>query len=305
MIKLIFFTLICIVRKAESSPNSCTSTNKLTSKCINDLNDKNTGTNNLVVDGRISGMHFTSIDVSPFSDQRILTNLSITDQGFDYNFIVGVFYGLTNLESLQLNRDSIYQFNFGKPGCFTGIGSSLKNLDISQNRIKELNEDTFGNLPNIHDLDLHNNELRSIHAYAFKYLNKLIKLNLHNNYISKLGENSLYGLESIEIIILTQNNWIDGIFDVIYTVFEKNRDIYSSNEKDVLFYPGGSLDQVSCFINPHYQKGNCENFRLSDKCRYPNTYCTQSTKCCNPAIYTCINHNSFYLHTLCDRIHLY
>ncbi|KAJ8038020.1 Leucine-rich repeat-containing G-protein coupled receptor 4 [Holothuria leucospilota] len=87
----------------------------------------------------------------------------------------------------------------------------LEHLDLSNNRLGEINDGTFGKYSRgtrrslIKFLDLSENELSKIENNAFKMLSSLSELYLNDNLLTDMTKNVLGHLRSLEILWLSKN----------------------------------------------------------------------------------------------------
>ncbi|XP_028967222.1 uncharacterized protein LOC100905187 [Galendromus occidentalis] len=82
--------------------------------------------------------------------------------------------------------------------------TDLENLDLRENRIRELN--FLSNLPALQWLDIFGNDLKRISKINFRDLTSLIYLNLGKNRIGYIETGSFDSLGSLESLILSDNN---------------------------------------------------------------------------------------------------
>lgn len=99
--------------------------------------------------------------------------------------------------------------------AFEGI-VNLEHLDLSFNKITEIQENTFAYGQNITFLDLSNNQLDSIHVNLFRAVTNLEKLNLSFNKIKKIPEKIFNYGSSLSYLNLS-NNKIKEIPDNTFT----------------------------------------------------------------------------------------
>ena len=83
--------------------------------------------------------------------------------------------------------------NYKKSILSTKVGTkNLVNLDLSNNKIQELQPDIFNNLPKLKILKLNNNhrkylwQIQELYLNTFNNLPELISINLTNNPIQEL-----------------------------------------------------------------------------------------------------------------------
>ena len=108
-----------------------------------------------------------------------------------------------------------------EPSAFNGL-DGVYYLDISKNRIKNIDQDIFKGLNCLTDrLDLSENEIESIEPNAFNGLNHLQDLDLRNNEIKILSIDGLKGLEKMLSLQLSdceiesiESNAFNGLNDI-------------------------------------------------------------------------------------------
>ncbi len=87
-----------------------------------------------------------------------------------------IFSELVNLSYLDLSSNKFSEFNLT-----LAKGNQLSTLDLSNNRISSLRNDSFMNLPNLETLKIKNNSLTSISPCTFSQLTKLKHIELSSN----------------------------------------------------------------------------------------------------------------------------
>jgi hypothetical protein len=133
-----------------------------------------------------------------------------------------IFSGVCEEETLDLSNNNIqfFQSNLG----------DLKELDISNNKIKEL---SFGNSPLLEKLDCSNNKLNKINLMA---LNNLTSLDVSNNNLTTIDVKSN---DKLQVLNISHNNLTS--LDI-----RKNEDI---EEIDVSYNEFGSLTNEGVTYN--------------------------------------------------------
>ena len=201
----------------------------------------------LVIDGGI----FTRINKEDLKNGTGLNTLSITNtdlQRIEY----GSFDSLVNLEYLFISYNNLYHISdmlflhcqkLGKLAItnnflhiltnetFTGLELTVYSIDLTNNRIfniengsldgleklqilrlsgnliLSISSDVFGHLPNLAWLQLDSNKIASIQNYSFFRLENLVRLDLQDNNLEKLIENSLGGLPKLSHLDLSRNHF--------------------------------------------------------------------------------------------------
>ena len=125
----------------------------------------------------------------------------------------GDFDGLTNLETLNLYRNSL--LSALPEDVFDGL-TSLKTLNLSRNSLSALPEDVFDGLTNLESLSTAQNSLSALPEDVFDGLTSLKTLGLFNNSLSALPEDVFDGLTNLESLDLSYNRLSElpaGVFD--------------------------------------------------------------------------------------------
>ena len=102
------------------------------------------------------------------------------------------------LTELDLSNNRINEINLKNV-------DNLKKLNLSNNQIKYIEKDSFGHLKNLEYLDLSNNKLDRIDEDVFKNLKNLKHLNLSNNLICEIDEKAFDDLNRLQKLSLTNN----------------------------------------------------------------------------------------------------
>lgn len=117
------------------------------------------------------------------------------------------------LENLYLNGNSIKLTNFLQKG-----GRQLKFLDLSENQIVDITENSF-KLSNLKFLNLSDNKIVRINKNGFNGLIKLRELNLSKNNLSELNKLTFsQGMTSLKRLDLSKNNLTTTIINAPYLI---------------------------------------------------------------------------------------
>ena len=125
---------------------------------------------------------------------------------------VGVFGGLTNLETLALRSNSLVSLPVG---VFGGL-DNLNGLYLDSNSLVSLPVGVFGGLDNLKTLLLANNSLVSLPVGVFGGLTSLRRLHIDSNGLVSLPVGVFAGLDNLETLNLDSNSLdsLDvGVFD--------------------------------------------------------------------------------------------
>ncbi|VDP04539.1 unnamed protein product [Soboliphyme baturini] len=118
-------------------------------------------------------------------------------------FLPGVLTPLgRDLRVLELKNNIIYKLD---APIFAGL-DSLFTLDLSGNRLSELNRNSFGSaLPSLRTLILYKNNISVVGNHTFTHIPKLETLNLARNAISEIGSHAFDGLINLKVLNLEHN----------------------------------------------------------------------------------------------------
>lgn len=141
------------------------------------------------------------LDENMFSGLKKLALLNIS-----YNCLESLnethFNGLNNLISLDLAGNKIdFNENFKFPLCLNG----LKELNLNGNRIEIIRDGLFENLSSLEKLDLSYNRLRQLNKNTFVRNIYLETLNVHFNMIDNLEQGLFENLENLRKLDLSFN----------------------------------------------------------------------------------------------------
>ena len=136
---------------------------------------------------------------------RLLVNLeslSLRDNKELTSIERGDFEGLTKLQELKLNANSITSI---EPGAFGGL-DNLKSLDLRGNEIISIEPGGFDGLDNLQTLRLATNSIASIDSDVFHRLTNLRTLDLRFNDIASIESGAFAGLNGLETLTLGDNS---------------------------------------------------------------------------------------------------
>ncbi|CAH2104411.1 unnamed protein product [Euphydryas editha] len=143
----------------------------------------------------------------PVKALRILTNLSLLD--LSKNKITYIenysFSTLQELTTLKLSDNNVTL----APQAFSGLESSLKNLNLKGTKQKTVPE-CIRRLRSLAFLDLSQNSIRELpgpdDAHTFEGLDSLTALNLERNLLVNLGKDAFYGIKNTLSSLSLLNN---------------------------------------------------------------------------------------------------
>ena len=98
-----------------------------------------------------------------------------------------MFEKLYNLKELILTKNLISTI---RKNTFKG-NHSIEKLDLSENKIKFIENGSFEKLKNLKFLNIESNQIESMDEFTFQGLSNLIELDLKNNSINRIHINSL------------------------------------------------------------------------------------------------------------------
>jgi Leucine-rich repeat (LRR) protein len=136
------------------------------------------------------------------------------------------FDGLINLMELDLKNNSI---RYIVENTFIAL-AKLTKLSLDENNLEIVKSNTFNGLYNLNDLSLEKNEIKHVDPYSFIGLSALTKLTLQSNKLNALRSNTFIGLTALCELNL-ENNQIDfiepssflGLFNLKILLLGKNR----------------------------------------------------------------------------------
>lgn len=115
-----------------------------------------------------------------------------------------MFDDIPSLDSLNLSNNNITVIS---PDAFNGL-STLKHLDISSN---SLADPSFNGLNNLVYINMSNNLVQRITASQYRSLGSLRELDLSFNQMIELSTSSFDGLQSLEILTMTNEPYLHTI----------------------------------------------------------------------------------------------
>lgn len=149
---------------------------------------------------------FKAIQGTPIKQLRYSGHIG---QGFSFDNLQdpdeSTFQGLNNSAVTMLDLSKCRIFSL-KRAVFSPLKDSVI-IDISQNKINQINRNAFDGLQgNLRKLNLSFNLLGEIYSYTFTNLTELRVLDLSHNHIGALGVSAFSGLPKLRAIYLTGNS---------------------------------------------------------------------------------------------------
>ena len=156
---------------------------------------------------------FTSLEVGAFDGLSSLSSLFLDNHNPRYDYTggfrhrlatlpPGLFAGLTQLRQLDLGGVGLTEL---APGTFGDVGSTLRWLHLTGNRLEALPAGTFDGATELLTLDLSDNRLVELEAGAFDGAMGLSNLNLSDNRLAALAPGLFGSLASLDVLKLHGN----------------------------------------------------------------------------------------------------
>lgn len=157
---------------------------------------------------------------------------------------------LTLLERLDLSVNNIWSL---PDAAFCSL-HSLEYLNLTRNRIRELEKLRFGSAPshqlcgsNLKLLDLSNNSIDSLPSAVFSKLTRLQNLNLQGNAISFIADHALDGLSSLSSLNLADNKLV-ALPPELFSDTREVRELHLQNNSINVIAPGLFNDLTEMII---------------------------------------------------------
>ena len=150
---------------------------------------------------------------------------------------------------VQVQRLDLYnnQITTIAEDTFAGL-TKLEQLFLSGNQIKEIKANTFAGLEKLEVLDLNGNEIKEIKANTFAGLTKLEGLSLYNNKIGEIKKDTFAGLTKLEELYLSRNK-ITTIAENAFAGLTKLERLYLHSNRDVNGEPTLSCGSLLALLN--------------------------------------------------------
>lgn len=134
------------------------------------------------------------IDKETFTNNKKITNLML-----GHNRLGFIHLNIPSLEVLDLRLNQFYVF-----GDKLKLLTSLKSIDLSQNKIMKVDNNTFKNLHSLRELNLSNNKFNNI-SLNFMTDSHLNVLNFSHNNLSVLSEDTFKNLKNLHTLDMSFN----------------------------------------------------------------------------------------------------
>ncbi|GJQ75420.1 hypothetical protein Trydic_g23588 [Trypoxylus dichotomus] len=147
--------------------------------------------------------------------EGVFTNLQLTTLSLQENRIQGIdahAFDIGTLQTLDLSNNKIKDIN---PDWFVKC-MNLTDLNLSLNKLREIPNSAFKNARGLGTINLSQNQLKIIYDHSFFGLENLRLLNLGRNKIKTIENGALNQLKSLNILQLTDNHLVclsDGVLD--------------------------------------------------------------------------------------------
>ncbi|XP_006628105.1 transforming growth factor beta activator LRRC32 isoform X2 [Lepisosteus oculatus] len=160
-----------------------------------------------------------------------MTNLEVLDLSRNYLDIFAMSNSkvgpLSSVKKLDLSGNGLYT---GMTSNFLHNAPALLNLSLNGNSITKIHNDTFAGSLALRNIDLHNNVILEIEEGAFDYLPDLFELNLSMNSITCIKD---FNLSQLKLLNLSQNSIesfetteSDLEFELLYLDLRENKIFY-------------------------------------------------------------------------------
>nr|ANG08893.1 toll family protein LongTollA [Parhyale hawaiensis] len=145
-----------------------------------------------------------------------LKNLTIRTRNIEFTSmsltaVAGVFSHLTQLETIDLSTNSVWEL---PAGVFCGL-PALRSITLSHNHLQDLSQLRFGGdtdntscSSDITHLDLSHNDVEVVASGALKGLPHLQELYLNNNQLAKVDDLAFEGLASLHTLDMSGNKLV-------------------------------------------------------------------------------------------------
>lgn len=147
------------------------------------------------------------MDVSKLGN--ILSRLNrLTFLGLRHNHLQQVpdLSKMNRLEELSFESNRLE--SLGEENGQNLLPSTLYDLKLENNRLKQINDNTFANLKNLKYLNLASNQIASISENAFTQLARLKHLNLRKNHLKHVPSRMIFYLVNLERLDLSSQNQV-------------------------------------------------------------------------------------------------
>lgn len=156
----------------------------------------------------LDSIGLTSLPRDIFEDMGNLTFLKMELNNIVHPIEEEVFSFTPKLEKLEIGYNNLTDL---KPGLFKNL-SRLRLMNLTGNKLLNLNRSVFSDVTNLEYLDLSSNGLRYIGTDLLVDLNKLKKLNLNDNEFVNLPQRFLSNTTDLEEFILQKNKGSKPLF---------------------------------------------------------------------------------------------
>lgn len=197
-----------------------------------------------------------NLTAGAFRGLRQLKNLTLRTHNTDWSAMTleiekGAFTEeLTLLERLDLSVNNIWSL----PEASFCTLHSLEFLNLTRNRIRDLEKFRFGSTPthqlcgtNLKVLDLSNNSIDSLPPAVFSKLTRLQNLNLQGNAISFIADHALDGLTSLSSLNLADNKLVT-LPPELFSDTREVRELHLQNNSINVLAPGLFNDLTELII---------------------------------------------------------
>ncbi|XP_072172387.1 uncharacterized protein [Diadema setosum] len=134
----------------------------------------------------------------------VMSELRLPDEELQH-----LFQGVGSSSTIISLRIALVGLDFIRPGLFDALrGKQLRRIDLSFNRLRQLNPRGFENLTGVERLYLDSNDLETIEPSYFGGMSSLRVLSLANNHISVINVNSYMWNVNLTLLNLMKNKFV-------------------------------------------------------------------------------------------------
>lgn len=150
-----------------------------------------------VTDFRAGRNKIESIEKDDISNMTRLRLLTLNDNSIA-QIHNDVFKDARNLKEIWLTSNKLTSLPKSWP-------AGLVKLFVNSNKIKKIEQDTFGKNLNLEYLTLEMNEITKIAEKSFSQLNSLTYLNFQGNKLAQLSKDAFVGMSKLQVLTLANN----------------------------------------------------------------------------------------------------
>ncbi|XP_056617252.1 slit homolog 1a [Triplophysa dalaica] len=208
----------------ETTGARCTSPRRLANKRIGQIKSKKfrcSAKEQYVIPGTEDSRLYNDCSNDPVCPSKCRCESNVVDCSNLHLKRIPEHIPVTTTE-LRLNSNEITSIE--ATGIFKTL-SHLKKINLSNNKISEIEDGAFEGASSVNELHLTANQLDSVHSGIFRGLDGLRMLMLRNNRISCIHNNSFTGLHNVRLLSLYDNTLTSispGAFDTLQSLSTLN-----------------------------------------------------------------------------------